>query len=239
MICARAAFVTAANNEHVPYQQANDDDDTEDAYYLDNNSLWQTPPVCSLSPSSSETFCVFTDESFANGRGISVLARPEQAAALRDLPAFSEPDIHKDLGINQIVDAPFYAQKLEGRGIGLIANRTIHRGEWLMSISPAFIMDRRAEEAMSWADRAYFQRLAFERLPEAVRTVAYDLYGQEEAEALDSLDDILMTNTFGYQVALNTDDEDDSIVDFRMLFPEIAVSSCSKIFVFPAHRLFC
>lgn len=204
----------------------------------------ELPPICALPRRASIEYCVFTSTKFAGGRGISVLARREHTDNILNLPAFRNPEIYSAMGINQNSNAGFHARELKGRGIGLVANRTIKQGEWLMSFTPAFMMSYEAYDDLSEKERIYFQRLAFERLPDRVRGLAYQLYGQSEEKAIDSIDDILDTNTFDLPVDLTSwsqgiedndgqadeeeedeDDENDEEVNFKFLFPEIAVSS--------------
>lgn len=186
---------------------------------------WSEVPSCSNSRSASEEFCVYTNTEFANGRGISVIASSTQAQALLRLPAFTKPTILSLLGVNTLVSPPFHIVQLEGRGVGLIANRTIRQGEWLMSFTPAFMMAKEAVTSMSRKDRLSLQRLALEQLPLRLQNATYALYGQSSGAADDRLNDILNTNSFELPVEMKPEGQDESYeVEYKVLFPEIAVS---------------
>lgn len=199
---------------------------------------WSEVPSCSNSRSTSEEFCVYTNTEFANGRGISVIASSTQAQALLRLPAFTKPTILSSLGVNTLVSPPFYTVQLEGRGVGLVANRTIRQGEWLMSFTPAFMMTKDAITSMTRKDRLSLQRLALEQLPLPLQSSIYALYGQSDDAANDPVEDILNTNSFELPVEVKPEGDDEIYeVEYKVLFPEIAVSEVLLSF-HAAARLF-
>lgn len=186
-------------------------------------------PPCSQSPSTSEEFCVYTSTWFAGGRGISILANSTQTKALLQLPPFADPTVLSSLGVNKVSDPPFNTVQLEDRGVGLIANRTIRRGEWLMSFTPAFMVAKKAVASLNREDRLLLQRLALEQLPLPLQNVAFALYGQKSGASDDHIEnhieDVLNTNSFELPVEVKPEGENETYeVEYKVLFPEIAVS---------------
>jgi len=85
---------------------------------------------------------------------------------------------------------PFYATEIEGKGIGLIANRTIRKGEQIMALNPTFLAEKNF--LMSPEDTNEQSRvldLAVQKLPASQRRAFMRQMG-------DDVSDILMMNTF-------------------------------------------
>jgi hypothetical protein len=91
-------------------------------------SPWTSEPTCSSN--ASETFCLFTSSSFFGNRGISFVTKPHIGERIASLSAFSTPySSHSSLSDNDKRDPPIYVASILGRGMGVIANRTIERGD--------------------------------------------------------------------------------------------------------------
>jgi hypothetical protein len=126
--------------------------------------------------------------------------------------------------VNQLSNPPFVAKQIQGHGIGLVANRTIVPGEWLMSFTPAFMMAEDTYQDLALYDRLELQRLAFQRLPSRIRTLSENLFGQGYGG--DLIDDIIISNSFGFPIIAEGDrksGDGDSQTLYRFIFPEIAV----------------
>jgi hypothetical protein len=76
---------------------------------------------------------------------------------------------------------------MEGRGIGAVVNRTLHRGDRIFSYTPVLILHHDA------LDQYALQNEAVNRLPEYARNVFLALHGHF---GLDKVHDIILTNSF-------------------------------------------
>ena len=157
-----------------------------------------------------------------------MLLTPEHAAKIDRLPAFRDPSLLHSLEVNQHSSPPFEARQIKNSGTGLVANRTVLRGEWLMSFTPAFVISDMADDDLLPKDRLIAPRLAFEQLPDSTRNISHALFGQMGGTT-DPLDDILGTNSFALSLLGQEDNEEECGIDgkvehsFSCLFPEISV----------------
>ena len=171
----------------------------------------------------SDEFCVYTASKFADGRGISILTKPDQAKNLAQFEAFTEPEILSSFGINELFDPPFEAVHIEGRGLGFVANRTIKRGEWLMTSTPVFMIVKGSMTELPQVEGLALQRLAIDSLPPNARDATYSLYGYKGQQAADKLEDIMDTNSFQISIDIELENEASSDhFEYKGLFPEIA-----------------
>ncbi|RDL40775.1 uncharacterized protein BP5553_00754 [Venustampulla echinocandica] len=84
----------------------------------------------SLLAEQGEPYCLFTSTSFYDGRGISVLTKPSIARQIMSMPVFNLGAAPK---LFQSAPPPFEIKYVQGKGMGVIANRTIFRGERLFA----------------------------------------------------------------------------------------------------------
>ena len=177
-------------------------------------SPWTQSPICTTTAGHPDLFCVFTSSTFAAGRGISVVSSPAAAKYLTQSAAFTHPaDVPR--GVNVEADPPYTVQPVPGRGMGVIVNRTLHRGDSIFSYMPVVILHRKTYDLLSDTDRLHFQREAVERLPARTRALFLSLHGHFGGEKVD---DILETNSF----RLDLGEEDDS---HTMVLPETSASA--------------
>jgi hypothetical protein len=188
-----------------------------------DDSSWSTPPECAMDLANTEAYCAFNSHAFASGRGISILTTPRQISEILELPAFRDHNLHSNLDANDYSAPAFAAQEIPNHGIGLIANRTIARGETLMMFTPAFLITDDMYTEVNETERHRLQRHAFDHLPEPLSKTAYGLAVQ--GQDIDRIDDILDTNSFGLYINTPSSGEDDyEQTGYRVVFPEIAVS---------------
>jgi hypothetical protein len=188
-----------------------------------DDGAWSSQPECAMDLNNAEAYCAFTSRSFANGRGISIVTTPGQMSEILELPAFVDHSIHVKLDVNDYSSPAFAAHEIPNHGIGLIANRTIARGETLMTFTPAFLITDDVYTEVNESERHRLQRHAFDQLPEPLRSTAYGLAVQ--GQDIDRIDDILDTNSFGLYINTPSSEEDNWLqTGYRLVFPEIAVS---------------
>lgn len=99
-----------------------------------STSPWTHKRKCMWKGQAPESYCVYTNNSFANGRGISFFTTPTIAKRVLALPAFTQPDIHDNAKI--LDNPPWEVKSIPGRGNGLFATRTLDRGDLVLTDTP-------------------------------------------------------------------------------------------------------
>ncbi|KAI1501958.1 hypothetical protein F5X99DRAFT_408577 [Biscogniauxia marginata] len=114
-----------------------------------DQSLWRGPEHC-----VNET-CVFANDEI--GGGIVLVTNNYYAQLAKSFPRVSEPD--------SAASPPFYAAEVPGKGVGLVANRTIHKGEILMVKTPSLMAQAGPIARMEEGTRDMLYDLAIGKLP--------------------------------------------------------------------------
>jgi len=125
-------------------------------------------------------YCAYSNRGFGNG--VVVVTTSENAARLKGLEAVTN-------GFDS-QPRPYFATQIEGKGVGLIANRTIRRGEQIFVQTPAFLAQK--DFLTNPEDEEEQERvldLAVQKLPAPQRRAFMRQMG-------DDVRDILMMNTF-------------------------------------------
>jgi hypothetical protein len=156
-------------------------------------------------PTEDEPLCLYTSLTFSRGRGISIITTPSIARTLATKAAWAQPSILDDVNVERA--PPYEARSLPGRGIGLIMNTTLQRGDRIFSHTPAIVINHDAFDDISEADRLPLQKRAVEALPKHTRDLFMALCGHFGG---DLIDDIINTNSF--EVELGEDEESHSVV---------------------------
>ncbi|KAH7069627.1 hypothetical protein BKA63DRAFT_535816 [Paraphoma chrysanthemicola] len=169
---------------------------------------WTFWPECFTTEKTEEPYCVFSHEGFASGRGISILTQKAFAWAMLEKPAFTTPSVLEN--INKFDNPPFEQHDFPGKGRGLVANKTLHRGDQIFASTPILITD-----TDSWsldnAERLALLYRAVETLPSDSQSRFWALMGHFDD---DPVDDRINTNNFDVTI--------DGISQ-QALFPEIAM----------------
>jgi len=190
-----------------------------------SDELLPSPPISSVySPwieeaitcttNVSTKFCTYHSPEFANHRGLSVITKPEIAekiAALRsvDSPATETPELP--------FPRPFEIKKLPGRGLGVIANRTIERGERLFAHAVMGIFHNDVfynQRTSHYLEHEKLFHDAVDQLPTQSNILFWELASHEEDRGVDGVIGRLNTNVF----AVNVGGEEHSVI-----VPETAV----------------
>jgi hypothetical protein len=167
----------------------------------DEYAPWTSKPQClyAKDPANDidDQFCIFTKRDFSEGRGITMITTVKVAKDIASKPAFQKPETIK--GINDLVKPPWgppaYEKKvLPGRGFGMIANRTIFRGERIMQETPTLVYNRNLFSLYLDEDRIPLQWHAAYQLPEDTRD---ELLALHKHHGGDEIDDLMRTNAFG------------------------------------------
>ncbi|KAH7070129.1 hypothetical protein FB567DRAFT_564860 [Paraphoma chrysanthemicola] len=169
---------------------------------------WTFWPECFTNEKNEEPYCVFSHEGFASGRGIFILTQKEFAWAMLEKPAFTTPSVLDN--INKFDNPPFEQHDFPGKGRGLVANKTLHRGDQIFASTPILISD-----TDSWsldnAERLALLYRGVETLPPKSQSRFWALMGHFED---DPVDDRINTNNFDVTI---------DGISHSALFPEIAM----------------
>jgi hypothetical protein len=182
------------------------------------SSEW-LPPKCIWSKNVTVEYCLFTSTKFDNGRGISFITTPANAERIIKLPAFTDPSVLAK--VNYEPRPPYEARKIPGKGIGLIANKTLHKGDLIFSNTPVLVVEEWIfTEFEKNMDHVPLQTLAIDNLPKEARESFLNLHGHFGG---DPYQDILNTNAFAVEGW--PEDEKNGEIAYNACIPEISVSS--------------
>ncbi|MCJ1323398.1 hypothetical protein MMC10_000058 [Thelotrema lepadinum] len=180
---------------------------------IESNAQWSHSPDCVASSKNGNEYCLYTSATFANNRGISIWATPRGASHFLDLPAFADPDALQNVNVER--NPPFTQSQIPGRGLGLIANKTLHRGDRILSNTPLYIVDESLYEQLDLQKRVPFQEKAVNQLPPGSLQAFLDLCGHWGG---DHIDDVINTNSFAIDLWEDTENE----TAINIVLPEIS-----------------
>ncbi|KAF2094774.1 SET domain-containing protein [Rhizodiscina lignyota] len=171
---------------------------------------WSYKPDCVESSNDIEPFCLYTSLTFADSRGVSVITTPTAAKSIEEMAAFTNKEALR--GANTEPPFIYEARARPGRGIGLIANTRIYRGDRIFSHTPVLVINTKIYKAMPNSDREFLQKRGVARLPQKTREAYLALHGQFGG---DLVNDIIATNAF--RTELSSDGK-----DYLIVVPETA-----------------
>ncbi|TID17429.1 SET domain-containing protein 5 [Venturia nashicola] len=168
-----------------------------------SSQLWSYTPECMYCSGLGTNMCVYTSKTFKSNRGISIIATPKSASSVAENAVFH----HLLLSTTAIgvFESPYEMRPIPGRGFGLVANRTVQRGEKIFEDTPILIAQPIAEKDGLTEEELYrLYRVAVERLPKKSQELVMGLHGHFGGDAVY---DRFSTNAF-------------NVFDFAALFPE-------------------
>ncbi|KEF59923.1 uncharacterized protein A1O9_04771 [Exophiala aquamarina CBS 119918] len=170
--------------------------ETSDSYFP-----WTHKPICGEALSESgDQFCIYTNASFSNGRGISILTTVAVAEEFAALPLFQDATALSSKGINVDTAAderPWYTAALPGKGIGMLASRPLQRGDLITAYTPSLLAH--VGDSLFTEERERLLRLGLDQLPSTSREAYLALakfYDEPDVVAQD----VLKANGFDMQV---------------------------------------
>jgi hypothetical protein len=188
-----ASRETFVDPEHDHIHPASDEEQEEAASYFP----WTHKPICTEDvDETGDRFCVYTNASFSNGRGISIFTRPAIAQEFASLPPFQDPTVLSSKGINldaDTEDRPWYTAFIPGKGMGMFASRPLERGDLITAYTPCLLTH--IGDLLFTDDRERLLRLAIDQLPPASRD-AYLALAKIYDEPDVMAQDILKANGF-------------------------------------------
>jgi ribosomal RNA assembly protein len=132
---------------------------------------------------------VYTNASFANGRGISIVTTPSLATQFAALPAFH---VRQSDHINTFSDT-WFTSSIPGKGMGMLASVPLVPKTRVLAYTPVFLAYLESE--LDTMEREALWRVAIEQLPEKTRHMFLDLavvFGDHRVKAQD----VVKANTF-------------------------------------------
>ncbi|KAJ0159974.1 SET domain-containing protein 5 [Colletotrichum tanaceti] len=148
---------------------------------------WRGPHSCVV------PFCAYSRPSFAGGRGIVLVSTSHNAEEASRLPAFSNESVAGD-GDGEL----FRVVEVPGKGLGLVANQPIRRGQRIMAHPPAVVVHRRFIDVVDLEGQHRLLDDAVAQLPDDTRRAFMEQVGQsaEHASPGHKIHDIMHTNSF-------------------------------------------
>ncbi|CAG8951849.1 hypothetical protein HYFRA_00005653 [Hymenoscyphus fraxineus] len=158
---------------------------------------WYSAHQCALSPFEDHQYCIYHSPTFASSRSVVLISSPSVAPTIFNSSAFTAPSPENQPSLYPLPSTPppFIEKDLPGRGKGLIANRTIARGELILLSRPVLIVSEETYDTLNKKDRLPFQREAVGMLGAEAKRLFDGLAGHWGG---DEVDDRIMTNAFGY-----------------------------------------
>ncbi|KAL6710143.1 hypothetical protein ACN47E_009934 [Coniothyrium glycines] len=169
---------------------------------------WTFWPECFSNENLEEPLCVFGNQDFARGRGIFVATTKTFAYAMLEKDAFRRPDVLAH--VNNYDNPPFVQHDFPGKGRGLVANKTLQKGDQIFASTPVLITDPDMYQ-LSEDERLALLYRGVETLPPASQARFWELLGHFNG---DPVDDRINTNNF--EVTIDGTSQ-------SALFPEIAM----------------
>jgi hypothetical protein len=174
--------------------------------------VWNMEPYCLLSEVANGCFCVYTSTTFAEGRGLSIVAMPLQIEGVLHATAFT----HKlEPWMNVQNDTRFKHVHVPGKGVGIVAETTIYKGDYVLMTTPISAVQDHLMQHGTEEQLFSLLEVGVERLPKKSRDQFMALLGHWGGNPYH---DRIHTNAFSMWIGKATD-------SFWAMFPETSVSS--------------
>ncbi|KAK3393286.1 hypothetical protein B0H63DRAFT_406421 [Podospora didyma] len=154
------AFGAAKKQDELLSEEENDDEAKP--------SVWQGPANC------NGRHCIFWNEGLSGG--IALITTSHNAQLIASWPTAN--DVLPE-------SPPFYAAQIPGKGTGLIANRTIRKGEIVMQRTAALVINVTPHYDLDPETREEFYRQALDKLPPRRRAAFMEQMGDDVYAKVD------------------------------------------------------
>jgi hypothetical protein len=155
---------------------------------------WTFYPECYSNENTTEPICVFSDQNFAGGRGIFIVSTSTLAYQMLQKPAFTDPEAL--IRINHHSNPSFTEYEFPGKGRGLVANKTLHRGDQIFASTPLVITNPVSYQ-LAEAERLRLAHRGVDSLPDGSRANFWKLLDHFKGDAVD---DRINTNAFDIEI---------------------------------------
>ncbi|KAI1337883.1 hypothetical protein F5Y15DRAFT_425587 [Xylariaceae sp. FL0016] len=192
---------------------------------------YDASPVSSAFPIASPcarngttSYCVYSDPSFADHRGISFLTTSTQAQRLARSSIFRKPSLHADVPDLNAASSPRWAVRaVPGKGMGLFATQRLELGDRVMSATPSIMIDYSVYESLGPGAIHELQAAAIGALPAAHRAAFMELSTHDGAAShIERVEKIMLTNAFDLAEAGDDQEEEEEGPNWFTVFPHIS-----------------
>ncbi len=132
-----------------------------------------------------EQFCLYSSQRFQGGRGIAVISTAANVEILKALETAQHVSSEKS--------PPYVITEVANKGLGMIANQTLRRGDSILSKTPAILIHRDFLELFPPGDQYPILDAAIQQLPDLLRQTFLSQMGHFGGHRVS---DILATNSF-------------------------------------------
>jgi hypothetical protein len=182
-------------------------------------SFWTHEPFCLESVEAVTGFCVYANTNFAQGRGISIIATPNDIQYILQAKVFLK-GIHNTEEVSAPGVEKYSRKSVTGqRRFDVIANGSFGRGEQLHSYTPIIITEDPWIQHLSLSDHRSLLSVAVERLPRASQQLFWSQFADSEKDPhIDRMTKNAFSAAFGK-----------SKNGFSAASPETAVSGVNSV----------
>ncbi|KAG8167699.1 hypothetical protein KVR01_003388 [Diaporthe batatas] len=149
-------------------------------------SAWTHPPHCGKA--NDTEVCVFTNSYFGNGQGISILADAKDMAEIDWIERFAEASNQDAITRTEGIRAAL----IPGKGMGMVSDRVIGKGEIVMSSVP-HVVEHDAAHHIDPNTLSELRDIAVERMGKEQQTM---FLAQHRQWGGHHASDIMITNSF-------------------------------------------
>ncbi|KAK1968369.1 SET domain-containing protein [Colletotrichum sublineola] len=137
------------------------------------------------------SYCLYANRDFADGRGIVIISTPKNVQKVRDLEKnLQSQPLEEDPSSRA---PPFEIKEVEGKGLGMIANKTLARGDNVMLKTPVLLAHRAFIERTPAVDQHALLGAVVGFLPPRTRDGFLSQMGHFGGHQVS---DIMATNSF-------------------------------------------
>jgi hypothetical protein len=168
---------------------------------IENNASafapWSYEPICTrVLDNLGSKLCVFTSQTFGNGRGISLFTTPTISEKIAASAPFHAPNVLSSNAIN-IVESRWYTSPTPKKGLGMFAKDRVGRGDTITANTPVLVAY--TEGFLPKVEREKFLRIAVDQLPLPTRESLLELSNLYDDPDI-ALQGIVSGNAFDLQV---------------------------------------
>jgi len=172
---------------------------------------WLDPKIC------AGEYCVFANPDAARGRGLSVITTVQNLQKIRRIQ-----DRLADEGVNrnEKTEPPFEVKDVDGKGLSMVANKSVKRGEKMMAWSPVLMIRKTFFEDVAADKQDALLAAAFQLLPEETREKFQEQVRAADAGKSKVLKDVILKHAFESDVGWAAQGRPNEL--HYVVYPEVA-----------------
>ncbi|KAK6088909.1 lysine methyltransferase [Seiridium cupressi] len=212
-------------SDPIPPPPAKANDTKAKSVKLQAQDLWPVATTCIEGYNRTEEFCIYSDHTFAGGRGVTILTTPSEALKIAKSPAFTQKDLYKTVkDFNAPESDKWHVEEVPNKGMGLVASRNLQTGEHIMSVSAAIMTDFSIWDHVALEHVRRMQAQGISYLPKHHQRIFLNLSTHDAAESYEErVYKIILTNAFDISdIEILDRPKDEQGVNFFTVFPEVS-----------------